>query len=70
MLSIGIPGGRAVRVPWAAMTPAGGFAWNWRRYWGMGFNPMRAHRRRPSDLVYVGATVVVAVLLVVWAMLG
>jgi hypothetical protein len=36
----------------------------------MGFNPMRAHRRRPSDLVYVGATVVVAVLLVVWAMLG
>ena len=39
MLSIGIPGGRAVRVPWAAMTPAGGFAWNWRRYWGHGIQP-------------------------------
>ena len=35
---------------------------------GMGFDPRRPHRQRPSDVLYVGAAVVVAVLLVVWAL--
>jgi len=36
----------------------------------VGFNPHRKHRRRPSDLLFVGAGVAVAVALVVWALLG
>ncbi|SVC30207.1 uncharacterized protein METZ01_LOCUS283061, partial [marine metagenome] len=35
---------------------------------GMGFDPRRPHRQRPSDVLYVGAAVVVAVLLVAWAL--
>jgi len=34
---------------------------------GMGLDPRRPHRRRPSDVVYVGAAILVAVLLLVWA---
>ena len=36
----------------------------------MGFDPTRPHRRRPSDLVFVVAGLLVAVGLVVWALLG
>ena len=36
----------------------------------MGFDPTRPHRRRPSDLVFVAAGLLVAVALVVWALLG
>ena len=36
----------------------------------MGFDPTRPHRRRPADLVFVGAGVVLIVALVVWALLG
>ena len=36
----------------------------------MGFDPTRPHRRRPSDLVFVAAGLLVAVGLVVWALLG
>ena len=35
---------------------------------GMGFDPRRPHRRRPSDIFYVGAAALVAVFLVVWAL--
>ena len=38
--------------------------------WAMGFDPTRPHRRRPSDLIFVGAGLLVAVALVVWALLG
>jgi len=34
----------------------------------MGFDPRRPHRRRPTDVIYVGAAVVVAMLLVGWAL--
>ena len=34
----------------------------------MGFDPQRSHRRRPSDVLYVGATVVIGILLVAWAL--
>ena len=33
----------------------------------MGFDPQRSQRRRPTDLLYVGATVVIGILLVTWA---
>jgi hypothetical protein len=33
-------------------------------------DPTRPHRRRPSDYVFVGAGVAVAVLLVLWALFG
>jgi hypothetical protein len=36
----------------------------------MGFNPNRKHRRRPSDYLFVGAALVVAVVLVAWALLA
>ena len=36
----------------------------------MGFDPTRPHRRRPTDLVFVGAGLLVAVILVAWALLG
>jgi hypothetical protein len=36
----------------------------------MGFNPHRAQRRRPSDVLFVGAALVVSVALVAWAVLG
>ena len=36
----------------------------------MGFNPYRPVRRRPADYVLVAAAVVVAVVLVLWALLG
>jgi hypothetical protein len=35
---------------------------------GMGFDPQRPHRRRPSDVLYVSAAALVAVILVVWAL--
>ena len=38
--------------------------------WAMGFDPTRPHRRRPADLVFVGAGLLVAVALVVWALMG
>jgi hypothetical protein len=36
----------------------------------VGFDPSRRHRRRPSDIVFVVAGVLVAIVLVVWAFLG
>jgi hypothetical protein len=36
----------------------------------VGFNPHRKQRRRPSDYLFVGAGVLVAVALVLWAFLG
>ena len=33
----------------------------------MGFNPFRPHRTSPADYVFVGAGVLVIVLLVLWA---
>lgn len=38
--------------------------------WGVGLNPYRKHRRRPSDYVLVGVCLVVVVALVVWAFFG
>jgi hypothetical protein len=37
---------------------------------GVGFNPYRKVRRRPSDYLLVVAALVVAVMLVLWALLG
>ena len=36
----------------------------------MGMDPTRPHRRRPTDIVFVGAGILVAVLLVLWAFFG
>lgn len=36
----------------------------------MGLSPKRYRQSRPSDLAYVGSVVVVAVLLVAWALFG
>jgi hypothetical protein len=36
----------------------------------VGFNPYRQMRRRPSDYVFVAAALVVAAVLVLWALLG
>ena len=36
----------------------------------MGMDPTRPHRRRPSDLLYVGAGLLVVAALVVWALVG
>jgi hypothetical protein len=36
----------------------------------VGFNPNRKHRRRPSDYVFVAAALVVAALLLAWALLA
>ncbi len=36
----------------------------------MGFNPNRPQKRRDSDVVFVVAGLVVALLLVLWAFLG
>jgi hypothetical protein len=33
-------------------------------------DPTRPHRRRPSDILFVGAGILVAVLLVLWAFFG
>lgn len=33
-------------------------------------DPTRPHRRRPTDLLYVGAGLLVALLLVLWAFFG
>jgi hypothetical protein len=38
--------------------------------WGMGFNPHRKQRRRPTDIVFVAAAVVACVALVAWGFLG
>lgn len=40
------------------------------RYCGVGFNPYRKFRARPSDYLFVAAGVVVAAALVAWAFLG
>lgn len=37
---------------------------------GMGFNPYRQQRRRPSDYLMVAAAVAVVVALLVWAVAG
>ena len=37
---------------------------------GVGLNPYRSMRRRPSDYIFVAAGLLVAVALVVWALLG
>jgi hypothetical protein len=36
----------------------------------MGFNPHRPQKQRRSDLVFVAAGLIVAVLLVLWALFG
>ena len=36
----------------------------------VGFDPQRLHRRRPSDLVFVAAGLLLTVLAVVWALFG
>ncbi|HJL90604.1 MAG TPA: hypothetical protein QF905_09775 [Acidimicrobiales bacterium] len=38
--------------------------------WTMGLSPKRYRQSKPSDLVYVGSVVVVAVILVAWALFG
>jgi hypothetical protein len=37
---------------------------------GVGFNPFRQHRRRPSDYVMVAAAFVVVAVLLLWAVMG
>jgi hypothetical protein len=36
----------------------------------VGFDPNRKHRRRPSDFVFVGAGIAIALALVAWALFG
>ena len=36
----------------------------------MGFDPTRPHRRRPADLLFVGAGLLVIAAVVLWALLG
>ena len=36
----------------------------------MGMDPTRPHRRRPADYVFVSATIVAGVLLLVWVFFG
>ena len=36
----------------------------------MGFNPIRANRKRGSDVFFVAAAVIVVLALVIWALLG
>ncbi len=36
----------------------------------MGLNPYRPHKQRRSDIAFVAAGILVAVLLVLWAFLG
>ena len=36
----------------------------------MGMDPTRPHRRRPADYVFVGATIIAGVLLLVWVFFG
>ena len=36
----------------------------------VGFDPQRRHRRRPSDLVFVAAGLMVVVIAVAWALFG
>lgn len=36
----------------------------------MGFNPHRPQKRRPSDIVFVVAGILVAAALVAWALFG
>jgi hypothetical protein len=36
----------------------------------MGFNPEHQHRRSSWDVVFVGAALVIAAALVLWALLG
>ena len=33
-------------------------------------DPTRPHKRRPTDILFVGAGILVAVLLVLWALFG
>jgi hypothetical protein len=46
----------------SACRPAG------RRYWGVGFNPFRAQKRRSSDYVFLAAALGVTLLLLLWAL--
>ena len=52
----------------SSITVHGGVASNADDTDGMGFDPQRPQRRRPSDVIYVGAAVVVAVVLIAWAL--
>jgi len=36
----------------------------------MGFDPTRRHRRRRSDLLLVGAGLVMVIAMVLWALMG
>ena len=36
----------------------------------MGMDPTRPHRRRPTDYLYVGAALLVTLMLLVWAVVG
>jgi hypothetical protein len=36
----------------------------------MGFNPIRANRKRGSDVFFVAAAVIVVLALVIWALFG
>jgi len=36
----------------------------------VGFDPQRTHRRRPSDLAFVAAAILVTAVAVAWALLG
>ena len=36
----------------------------------MGMDPTRPHRRRPTDYLFVGAALLMAVLLLLWALFG
>jgi len=36
----------------------------------MGLNPYRPHKQRRSDIAFVAAGIVVAILLVLWALFG
>ena len=43
----------------------------WRAILGpVGFDPQRHHVRRPSDLMFVAAGLIVAILAVAWALFG
>lgn len=39
-----------------------------RPYWGVGFNPLQARKRRSSDYLFLAAALGVTLLLVLWAL--
>jgi len=56
--------------PGRLSTPCRGLLRSTDDTWAMGLSPKRYRQSRPSDLAYVGSVVVVAVLLVAWALFG